>query len=62
MSKTPLPHQHQRGEIADNALAALVTDPLFRSRIEQNRKGKGSYRRHAKHKTGDGSAQLSLAA
>ncbi|GAA4492991.1 ribosome alternative rescue factor ArfA [Pseudaeromonas paramecii] len=62
MSKQPLPHQHQRGEIADNALAALVTDPLFRNRIEQNRKGKGSYRRHAKHKTGEWSAQLSLAA
>jgi len=62
MRKTPLPHQHGRGQVTDNALAALVTDPLFRSRVEQNHKGKGSYRRHAKHKTGEWSAQLSLAA
>ena len=44
---------HQRGEITDNHLQALVTDKLFRSRVEQNTKGKGSYRRNAKHRRQD---------
>ncbi|MDQ8027068.1 alternative ribosome rescue factor ArfA, partial [Staphylococcus aureus] len=30
-------------------LAALVHDPLFRQRVEKNKKGKGSYMRKAKH-------------
>lgn len=56
--ETPLPedttvqgtgYAHRRGEIKENHLQALLTDPLFRSRIEQNRKGKGSYQRKAKH-------------
>ena len=38
-------YQHGRGEIQDNALQALVTSPLFRQRVERNKKGKGSYRR-----------------
>ena len=38
-------NQHGRGEIQDNALQALVTSPLFKQRIERNKKGKGSYRR-----------------
>ena len=46
-------YQHQRGTIADNHLQALVTDKLFRSRVEQNIKGKGSYRRNAKHRRQD---------
>ena len=45
--------QHQRGAITDNHLQALVTDKLFRSRVEENIKGKGSYRRHAKHRRQD---------
>lgn len=45
-------YAHQRGEIKDNAVKALVTDPLFRSRVERNKKGKGSYQRHQKHKGG----------
>lgn len=36
---------HQRGEIRDNALAALVTSVLFRSRCEKPKKGKGAYSR-----------------
>jgi alternative ribosome-rescue factor len=44
---------HQRGTITDNHLQALVTDKLFRSRIEQNMKGKGSYRRNAKYRHQD---------
>ncbi|MBB6054834.1 MAG: alternative ribosome-rescue factor A [Gammaproteobacteria bacterium] len=54
-------YQHQRGAIADNHLQALVTDKLFRSRVEQNIKGKGSYRRHAKHRRQDESG-LKIAA
>lgn len=42
-------YAHRRGEIKENHLQALLTDPLFRSRVEQNRKGKGSYQRKAKH-------------
>lgn len=38
-------HNHHRGEIKHNAVAALVRSPLFRSRREQSKKGKGSYKR-----------------
>jgi len=41
-------YAHQRGEIKDNHLHALLSDPLFRSRVERNKKGKGSYQRKAK--------------
>ena len=43
-------YAHQRGKINDSAVKALVTDPLFRPRVERNKKGKGSYQRHEKHK------------
>ncbi|CUU52073.1 hypothetical protein AP460_00975 [Actinobacillus pleuropneumoniae] len=43
-------YEHQRGEIRESAIKALVTDKLFRTRIENNRKGKGSYQRNAKHR------------
>ncbi|WGE90041.1 alternative ribosome-rescue factor A [Actinobacillus arthritidis] len=43
-------YQHNRGEIHESAIKALVTDPLFKSRVERNRKGKGSYQRNAKHR------------
>ncbi|MCD1127285.1 ribosome alternative rescue factor ArfA [Jinshanibacter sp. LJY008] len=42
-------YQHQKGTIQDNALQALLYDPLFRQRIEKNMKGKGSYQRKSKH-------------
>lgn len=42
-------YQHTKGEIRDNAIQALLHDPLFRQRIEQKHKGKGSYRRKDKH-------------
>jgi alternative ribosome-rescue factor len=42
-------YQHTKGEIRDNAIQALLHDPLFRQRIEQKQKGKGSYRRKDKH-------------
>lgn len=45
-------YQHRKGKINDNALEALLHDPLFRQRVEQNQKGKGSYRRKDKHAKG----------
>ncbi|WP_455426649.1 alternative ribosome-rescue factor A [Dryocola sp. LX212] len=42
-------YQHNKGVIKDNAIEALLHDPLFRQRVEQNKKGKGSYQRSAKH-------------
>jgi alternative ribosome-rescue factor len=42
-------YQHRKGTINDNALEALLHDPLYRQRIERNHKGKGSYRRKEKH-------------
>ncbi|EEB47901.1 hypothetical protein PROVALCAL_00039 [Providencia alcalifaciens DSM 30120] len=33
-------YQHKRGEIKDNAIEALLHDPLFRQRVEKNKKGK----------------------
>lgn len=36
---------HQRGEVKDNAMAALVTSPLFKCKMEKPLKGKGSYKR-----------------
>lgn len=46
-------YAHQRGDIQESAIKALVTDPLFRQRVEKNRKGKGSYQRNAKHRKRD---------
>lgn len=42
-------YRHTKGKIKDNALEALLHDPLFRQRIEKNIKGKGSYQRKEKH-------------
>ncbi|WP_038158490.1 alternative ribosome-rescue factor A [Trabulsiella guamensis] len=42
-------YQHKKGQINDNAIEALLHDPLFRQRIEKNKKGKGSYLRKDKH-------------
>ncbi|HGO5856670.1 TPA: alternative ribosome-rescue factor A [Mannheimia haemolytica] len=50
MSKQKNDYLHQRGQIKESTVKALVTDPLFRQRVERNRKGKGSYRRQEKHK------------
>ena len=43
-------YQHKKGVIRDNAIEALLHDPLFKVRIEVNQKGKGSFRRKDKHK------------
>ncbi len=42
-------YQHTKGQINDNAIQALLHDPLFSQRIEKNKKGKGSFMRKAKH-------------
>lgn len=42
-------YKHTRGQIKENALEALLHDPLFRQRVEKNVKGKGSYQRKGKH-------------
>ncbi|WMY74782.1 alternative ribosome-rescue factor A [Buttiauxella selenatireducens] len=42
-------YQHKKGTIKDNAIEALLHDPLFRQRVEKNKKGKGSYQRTAKY-------------
>ncbi|HDY8063370.1 TPA: ribosome alternative rescue factor ArfA [Vibrio vulnificus] len=39
-----------RGTINDNALKALVTSQLFRTRMVKAKKGKGSFQRKAKHR------------
>lgn len=49
-SNTTLVYEHKRGKIQESTIKAMVTDPLFHSRIERNKKGKGSYRRHEKHR------------
>ena len=42
-------YKHTKGQIKDNAIEALLHDPLFRQRVETNKKGKGSYLRKDKH-------------
>jgi len=42
-------YQHKKGQINNNAIEALLHDPLFRQRVEKNKKGKGSYLRKDKH-------------
>ncbi|BCL73116.1 hypothetical protein TUMSATVNIG1_50880 [Vibrio nigripulchritudo] len=45
-----LQHEHGRGVIQDNALKAVVTSELFRTRVVKAKKGKGSFNRKNKHK------------
>ncbi|CAM2924585.1 alternative ribosome-rescue factor A [Vibrio mytili] len=54
-SKPPLNVTEQdtefgRGQIKDNALKAVVTSQLFKTRVVKAKKGKGSFNRKAKHK------------
>ncbi|MGR5236899.1 alternative ribosome-rescue factor A [Vibrio alfacsensis] len=39
-----------RGEIKDNALRAVVTSQLYKMRVVQAKKGKGSFSRKRKHR------------
>lgn len=45
-------HEHElgRGVIQDNALKALVTSQLFKTRVVKAKKGKGSFNRKMKHR------------
>ena len=52
-SMTMTEHEHGRGEIKDDAMAALVTSNLFRPKQETPEKGKGSYKRKPKHRNED---------
>lgn len=45
-------YKHKRGKIKESAIKALVTDPLFSSKIEKPKKGKGSYSRKNKKSEG----------
>ena len=47
-------YQHKKGKIKNNAIEALLHDPLFKTRVEVNVKGKGSYRRKAKYNNKSG--------
>ncbi|WP_139829390.1 ribosome alternative rescue factor ArfA [Lonsdalea iberica] len=47
-------YRHTKGQIKDNAIRALLHDPLFRQRVEKKVKGKGSYQRKCKHKNAGG--------
>ncbi|WP_286234115.1 alternative ribosome rescue factor ArfA [Thalassotalea sediminis] len=40
---------HERGEIKANYLAALVTSKAFKTQVVKAKKGKGSFKRKAKH-------------
>lgn len=46
--------QHNKGKIRDNTLKALVKSDLFRHKVEQKRKGQGSYNRQEARKWRDG--------
>lgn len=46
-------YQHTKGQIKNNAIEALLHDPLFRQRVEKNKKGKGSFTRKEKHVKGE---------
>lgn len=45
--------EHGRGQVKDNAMAALVTSKVYRSTTEKPKKGTGSFKRQAKHKGRD---------
>lgn len=47
------PTDHGRGEVKHCAMAALVTSKVYQSTTEKPKKGKGSFKRQAKHKSRD---------
>ncbi|MFH0274821.1 alternative ribosome-rescue factor A [Vibrio jasicida] len=49
-----------RGEIKDNALKAVVTSQLFKTRVVKAKKGKGSFNRKAKHRGKEPYSKFSL--
>lgn len=44
---------HGRGQVKHNAMAALVTSKVYRPKQVKPRKGKGSFKRQAKHQGRD---------
>ncbi|KLV05487.1 hypothetical protein ABT56_12075 [Photobacterium aquae] len=51
LSSTPvIETETGRGTVRDNALKAVVTSSLFRTRVVKSKKGKGSFVRKDKHK------------
>ena len=42
-------YQHTKGQIKDNAIEALLHDPIIPTARRENKKGKGSYMRKGKH-------------
>ncbi|SHO58893.1 alternative ribosome-rescue factor A [Vibrio quintilis] len=50
VSEFPPEYESGRGDIKHNALHALVTSPLFKTRVVKAKKGKGSFQRKAKHR------------
>ncbi|MGL5759036.1 alternative ribosome rescue factor ArfA [Plesiomonas sp.] len=42
----------KRGTITNNTLKALMTSPVFKAKVERNKKGKGAYQ--CKEKSGKG--------
>lgn len=49
-----------RGKIKDNALKAVVTSQLFKTRIVNAKKGKGSFSRKMKHRGKEPYSKFSL--
>lgn len=45
------PTDHGRGKVKHSAMAALVTSKVYQSTTEKPKKGKGSFKRQAKHKS-----------
>lgn len=41
-------HDHRRGKIRKSKLEAIITSDLFRTRVVEPKKGKGSYKRDNK--------------
>lgn len=63
-SPQPNELQHEtdfgRGEIKDNALKAVVTSQLFRTRVVKAKKGRGSFSRKMKHRGKEPYSKFSL--
>lgn len=53
-------YQHKKGVIRENALKAILKDPIFKQRVERNLKGKGSYRRYNKHRNNEAAYAIQL--
>lgn len=50
--------EYGRGQVQDNALKALVTSKVFKTRVEKAKKGKGSYVRKAKYSGAESYAKV----